>query len=93
MPPLNRTTLVRTHEFAPDRRGRRDLISYVTDRPGHDARYAIDPTKVTNEIGWKPRESFESGLAKTVRWYLDNQKWWRDIRSGAYRGERLGVAG
>jgi len=80
-------------EFAPDRRGRRDLISYVTDRPGHDARYAIDPTKVTNEIGWKPRESFESGLAKTVRWYLDNQKWWRDIRSGAYRGARLGVAG
>jgi len=48
---------------------------------------------VTNEIGWKPRESFESGLAKTVRWYLDNQKWWRDIRSGAYRGARLGVAG
>jgi len=79
-------------ELASERRGRRDLINYVPDRPGHDARYAIDPSKVTNEIGWKPRESFESGLAKTVRWYLDNQQWWRDIRAGAYRGERLGGA-
>jgi dTDP-glucose 4,6-dehydratase len=80
-------------ELAPERRSssRRDLISYVTDRPGHDLRYAIDAAKVTNEIGWRPRQTFESGLRRTVLWYLDNRKWWRDIRSGAYRGERLGV--
>jgi dTDP-glucose 4,6-dehydratase len=75
------------------RRGvRRALITYVQDRPGHDLRYAIDASKTKREIGWRPRHSFEAGLRKTVQWYLDNPGWWRDIRSGAYRGQRLGVA-
>jgi dTDP-glucose 4,6-dehydratase len=68
------------------------LITYVTDRPGHDARYAIDATKIGRELGWQPRESFESGLGKTVQWYLDNREWWERVRSGSYRGERLGLA-
>ncbi|MDZ4739757.1 MAG: dTDP-glucose 4,6-dehydratase [Alphaproteobacteria bacterium] len=67
------------------------LITYVSDRPGHDFRYAIDASKIERELGWRPRESFESGLEKTVRWYLDNQDWWKAIQSGAYRGERLGL--
>ena len=71
---------------------REKLISFVTDRPGHDARYAIDAGKVTRELGWKPRHSFEQGLRETVRWYLDNKTWWERARSGVYRGERLGVA-
>ena len=75
------------------RRGvRRALITYVQDRPGHDLRYAIDASKTEREIGWRSRHSFEAGLRKTVQWYLDNPGWWRDIRSGAYRGQRLGVA-
>ena len=69
-----------------------DLITYVDDRPGHDRRYAIDSTKIRRELGWEPRETFESGLAATVRWYLENRPWWERIRSGVYRGERLGVA-
>ncbi|MDH7797011.1 MULTISPECIES: dTDP-glucose 4,6-dehydratase [unclassified Beijerinckia] len=68
------------------------LIRFVTDRPGHDRRYAIDCSKIEAELGWTPQESFESGLTKTVCWYLDNQEWWQPIRSGVYRGERLGVA-
>jgi len=73
--------------------GPRDkLISFVTDRPGHDARYAIDAGKIARELGWKPRHSFEQGLRETVRWYLDNKTWWERVRSGVYRGERLGVA-
>jgi dTDP-glucose 4,6-dehydratase len=63
----------------------------VADRPGHDQRYAIDPGLITRELGWQPRESFESGLRKTVEWYLANRPWWQRIRSGVYRGERLGV--
>jgi dTDP-glucose 4,6-dehydratase len=81
-------------ELVPGRRrgSRRDLISHVQDRPGHDLRYAIDASKTEREIGWRPRHSFEAGLRKTVLWYLDNPSWWRDIRTGAYRGERLGIA-
>jgi dTDP-glucose 4,6-dehydratase len=67
------------------------LIKFVADRPGHDARYAIDAAKIKNEIGWAPRETFESGLEKTVRWYLDNEGWWRKLREGVYAGERLGL--
>ena len=67
------------------------LITFVADRPGHDLRYAIKPTKILNKLGWQPQESFESGLRKTVAWYLDNRNWWDRIRSKVYRGERLGV--
>lgn len=69
-----------------------DLITFVTDRPGHDRRYAIDASKIERELGWTPRETFESGLEKTIQWYLDNEWWWRPIRSGTYAGERLGGA-
>jgi len=67
------------------------LITFVPDRPGHDLRYAIDPSKTEREIGWRPSESFESGLQRTVRWYLDHQDWCNRVQSGAYRGERLGL--
>ncbi|SNT63993.1 dTDP-glucose 4,6-dehydratase [Tardiphaga sp. OK246] len=81
-------------EFAPnDAIGPREkLVTFVTDRPGHDARYAIDAAKIARELGWRPRHSFESGLRQTVKWYLDNPHWWERVRSGIYRGERLGVA-
>ena len=69
-----------------------DLISFVTDRPGHDRRYAIDASKIKNELGWEPRETFESGLAKTIDWYLHNQAWCDHVRDGSYQGERLGLA-
>ena len=68
------------------------LITFVTDRPGHDARYAIDARRIHHELGWAPRETFETGLAKTVRWYLDNTQWWQPIRQGVYRGQRLGLS-
>jgi len=76
-----------------DGRRRRELITFVTDRPGHDRRYAIDATKLETELGWKAEEDFDSGLAKTIDWYLDNRWWWEPIRSGAYAGERLGKGG
>ena len=81
-------------EMAPSNEigARRTLITFVTDRPGHDGRYAIDAGKIKRELGWEPRETFETGLRKTVRWYLDNPAWWGRIRSGVYRGERLGAA-
>ena len=66
------------------------LITYVTDRPGHDLRYAIDPTKLMTELGWKPRENFTTGIRKTVQWYLDNEWWWKPIHEGRYSGQRLG---
>jgi len=69
----------------------RDLITFVADRPGHDQRYAIDAGKIQRELGWTPQETFASGLHKTVRWYLDNEAWWRRVRDGSYRGERLGL--
>jgi dTDP-glucose 4,6-dehydratase len=68
----------------------RDLITFVTDRPGHDARYAIDASKIERELGWKPRETFESGMRKTVQWYLDNEDWWQRVLSGDYQLERIG---
>jgi dTDP-glucose 4,6-dehydratase len=67
------------------------LIEFVTDRPGHDQRYAIDAAKIDHELGWRPRRTFEQGLRDTVRWYLDNRAWWERVMSGAYRGERLGL--
>ena len=68
-----------------------DLITYVSDRPGHDQRYAIDPAKIQTELGWAPQESFESGIRQTVRWYLDNEWWWGPILAKTYSGERLGL--
>ncbi|HGJ5867449.1 dTDP-glucose 4,6-dehydratase [Arsenophonus nasoniae] len=70
----------------------RDLITYVTDRPGHDMRYAIDASKIEQELGWKPQETFESGMRKTVEWYLSNETWWRHVQDGSYAGQRLGIA-
>lgn len=68
-----------------------DLITFVQDRPGHDQRYAIDASKIQQELGWVPQETFETGLKKTVRWYLDNTYWCQRVRDGSYQGERLGI--
>ncbi len=72
-------------------RPHQQLITFVTDRPGHDLRYAIDASKINRTLGWKPQETFETGLDKTVQWYLDNRDWWQRVRDGRYRGERLGL--
>ena len=69
----------------------REQIKFVADRPGHDFRYAIDATKLQTQLGWKPLESFESGMEKTITWYLENRAWWEAIQSGEYQGERLGL--
>ncbi|MGB0663330.1 MAG: dTDP-glucose 4,6-dehydratase [Pontibacterium sp.] len=68
-----------------------DLITYVQDRPGHDLRYAIDASKIEKTLGWTPEETFESGLKKTVEWYLSNEAWWQRVLDGSYQGERLGT--
>jgi dTDP-glucose 4,6-dehydratase len=73
-------------EMAPSNRSsRRDLITFVKDRPGHDRRYAMDARKIERELGWKPKATFESGIRETVRWYLENETWVRDVTSGSYR--------
>jgi dTDP-glucose 4,6-dehydratase len=71
---------------------RRKLIQHVTDRPGHDRRYAIDGSKIARELGWMPQETFESGMAATVGWYMQNRRWWEDILNRGYNAERIGVA-
>ena len=76
----------------PSHKSYEELITFVTDRPGHDMRYAIDPTKIRDELGWEPKEDFESGFRKTVKWYLDNREWTDRILSGDYQLERLGQA-
>lgn len=70
-----------------------ELITFVKDRPGHDVRYAIDASKIERELGWRPQETFESGLRKTVEWYLNNEAWWQAVLDGSYQGERLGLSG
>lgn len=75
----------------PDRRSYAEQITTVADRPGHDRRYAIDPSKIESELGWRASRDWDAGLRQTVEWYLDHQSWWQDIRSGTYRGERLGL--
>lgn len=77
-------------ELRPAAKPYESLITYVADRPGHDARYAIDPAKLMNELGWKPQENFDSGIRKTVEWYLANEWWWKPIREKKYSGQRLG---
>ena len=80
-------------KFAPTSNGpRRRLISFVADRPGHDRRYAIDASKLENELGWRATENFETGLAKTVKWYIDNRPWWNAILARGYRPERIGMS-
>jgi dTDP-glucose 4,6-dehydratase len=88
-----RTICALLDELAPSKAiGSRDsLIAFVADRPGHDLRYAIDPARICGELGWQPQETFESGLRKTVEWYLSNRSWWQAIRDNVYAGERLGV--
>ena len=74
----------------PEAGAHEDLIEFVTDRPGHDLRYAIDPTRIRDELGWEPRETFETGMDRTLAWFMDNEPWWRAIRAGKYDGKRLG---
>jgi dTDP-glucose 4,6-dehydratase len=78
-------------ELRPQAKPHTDLITFVTDRPGHDARYAIDATKLERELGWKAQENFDSGIERTVRWYLENEWWWQPLRQAVYSGGRLGV--
>ena len=82
-------------ELAPEKTNGIDsyssLITHVTDRPGHDVRYAIDASKIERELGWTPQETFESGIRKTVEWYLANETWWRAVKDGSYASERLGI--
>lgn len=69
-----------------------EQITFVSDRPGHDARYAIDSTKIRTELGWIAEETFETGIRKTIHWYLENESWWRPLREKVYAGERLGAS-
>ncbi len=69
----------------------RKLITFVDDRPGHDLRYAIDATKIETELGWRARETFETGLRKTISWYMSNGDWWQPLRASRYSGQRLGT--
>ena len=69
----------------------KDLITFVEDRPGHDARYAVDADKIEKELNWMPQETFKSGMKKTVKWYLNNRIWWERVLDGSYQGERLGL--
>ncbi len=94
--PIENITVVETicdmlDELRPAGAPRRSLITHVADRPGHDRRYAIDPTKIETELGWRAEQTFASGIAATVRWYLDNEAWWRPLREGVYSGARLGL--
>ena len=79
------------NQKVPAEKSYRELITFVTDRPGHDVRYAIDASKIARELGWEPEETFETGLEKTVQWYLDNKNWWHAVQDGSYQRERLGV--
>lgn len=79
-------------EFRPKSTSYAEQITYVKDRPGHDMRYAIDASKIQRELGWTPQETFESGLRKTVQWYLENQEWCQHVQDGSYQRERLGTS-
>jgi dTDP-glucose 4,6-dehydratase len=79
------------HDKPGDIKSFQELIEFVADRPGHDLRYAIDASKIERELGWKPSETFETGIEKTVKWYLDNREWWTNVLDGSYAGNRLGL--
>lgn len=83
--------LLDAHAPRTDGQPRRSQIGFVTDRPGHDFRYAVDTSRIRAELGWAPRQDFASGMAETVRWYLENREWWQAIQTGSYQGERLGL--
>jgi dTDP-glucose 4,6-dehydratase len=88
-----RTICSTLDELRPRKEGKyEDLIVFVQDRPGHDLRYAIDPTKLQTQLGWKAKYTFDEGIRETVKWYLQNDWWWRPIREKKYSGERLGGA-
>jgi dTDP-glucose 4,6-dehydratase len=78
-------------DLRPAARPHADLITFVADRPGHDLRYAIDPSRIREELGWRPSVTLEEGLRRTVRWYLDNEAWWRPLLARAGVGQRLGT--
>lgn len=78
-------------EIVPKATSYREQITYVADRPGHDRRYAIDAGKISRELGWKPLETFESGIRKTIEWYINNTEWCRRVQDGSYQRERLGL--
>ena len=81
-----------TDELKPSINGSyRQLISFVADRPGHDKRYAVDSTKLHNTLKWEPKESFSTGIKKTIDWYINNEKWWRKIQKNNYNQQRLGL--
>jgi len=88
-----KTICEKMDEYSPRQQGGnyKELITYVTDRPGHDFRYAIDASKISNELGWQPKEDFETGIEKTILWYLENREWWQAIQDNTYQQERLGV--
>lgn len=88
---LVRTLCALLDELRPGPRPYADLIQFVTDRPGHDLRYAINPGKIRTELNWTPKEDFQSGFRKTVQWYLDNPQWWQNILNGSYQLQRLGT--
>jgi len=83
--------LLDQHTPLPGNTSRQSLITYVTDRPGHDRRYAIDAGKLKRELGWEPSRTFEDGIAETVDWYLTNQAWTKRVLDGSYRLERIGA--
>ena len=79
-------------ELKPSKKGSyRDLITFVNDRPGHDKRYAVDSTKIQTTLKWEPKESFSTGIKKTINWYLNNDDWWRKIQGNNYNQQRLGL--
>ena len=78
-------------ELLPSEQHHDQLIAYVPDRPGHDHRYGIDASKLEADLGWRAEETFETGIRKTVQWYLDRADWWKPLRENVYRGERLGL--
>jgi dTDP-glucose 4,6-dehydratase len=89
---LVRTICAILDEKHPEGAPHADLITFVTDRPGHDLRYAIDPTRIRTELGWRPSVTVEQGLEKTVQWFLDNEPWWRALQTREGVGQRLGTA-